>query len=209
MMSVANARRLRVAINAQISETGTWGGIEQFIIGLVSALGRLGDGSEEYLIIVHRGNRDWLNPYLGANQRTILAPSSKFEFAKRLLGPFRFAVGNLLARVQSSLHRFPPIEIPLSNGFYESLGVDVVHFPHSYFVQCNLPMVCTLHDLQHLHYPQFFPPQEIAKRNIFYPAGCRAAQAIATVSAWAKQDISKQYRHRVIQDLLDSTCAAD
>ena len=181
---------MRVAINAQMQETGTWGGIEQFIIGLVHALGRLDDGPEEYVIVVHRRNAHWLNDYLGRNQQTVCMPLSKFERAKRLLGPLRTPTGKLWLYAQQ---RIIAPQVPESNGFYESLGVNVVHFPYQFFAKCDVPFVYNPHDLQHLHYPDFFTPQERAIRNAFYPAGCRYANAVATLSRWAKEDIVRQY----------------
>jgi len=192
-MSVADGETLRVAIDAQMPARGTLGGVEQFTIGLVHALGKLDDGSEEYLIVVHRSNRDWLNPYLGSNQWTVPGPPSKFEAAKRLLGPFRISAGKLWRFTQSLIRGLPEVTIPDSNGFYESLGVNVVHFPYQHFVKCNLPIVYNPHDLQHLHYPQFFTERELAARSVLYPAGCRSAHAVATLSSWVKGDIVRQY----------------
>ena len=186
-MAVANNSTLRIAINAQILEEGVAGGVEQFVIGLVSALGRLDDGPEEYLIIVHRGNRNWLNSYLGSNQHIVLSPPSKFEAAKQLLGPFRFTVGRLLGRVPSVIKMFPPDRIPVSNGFFESLGVDVIHFPYQTFVRTSIPTVYNPHDLQHIHYPSFFSHSQIAFRELIYRAGCSEAQAVTTDAQWAKQ----------------------
>jgi glycosyltransferase involved in cell wall biosynthesis len=191
-MVIRNLELLRIAINAQILETGVMGGIEQFIIGLVSALGKL-EGPEEYCIVVHRSNRDWLNPYLGPNQRLVLSARSRFEFAKQCLGPFRLLAGKLWGQAQSLLRPAPRIQIPSSDGFYESLGVNVVHFTYPGFPKCNLPIVYNPHDLQHLHYPQFFDSRDIALRDFFQSAGCRAAQAVVTPSCWARQDIIHQY----------------
>ena len=190
---MVNNKTLRVAINAQVSKGGAAGGVEQFIIGLVSSLGRLGDGPEEYLLIVRRGNRDWLKPYLGANQHTVLGPSSKFEAMKQFLEPFRFTAGNLLARAQSLIQRFPSVRIPVSNGFFESLGVDIVHFPYQRFVRSSIPSVYNPHDLQHIHYPEFFSRSEIAFRELIYRAGCNDAEAVAMPSHWARKDVARQY----------------
>ncbi len=38
-----------MAIDAQLIPGGEWGGIEQFLIALVHALGKLDDGLEEYV----------------------------------------------------------------------------------------------------------------------------------------------------------------
>ncbi len=190
---VLKDKRLRVAINAQIPGSGIVGGVEQFILGLVSALGRLDDGPEEYVFIVSRSNPDWLAPYLRDRQHTVLAPYTKSGAVKRLLVRFASAGGKLWERVRSPLWRFPALRVPVSNGFYEGLGAAVLHFPYQDFVQCRIPSVYNPHDLQHLHHPEFFSRRAAATRELVYRTGCKQAQAVAMPSQWAKQDIALQY----------------
>jgi len=193
------ARPLKVIINAQLPPGGIVGGVEQFIVGLVHALGQLNDGSEEYIIIGPWQVPDWLKPYLGPNQRIVSGPKPQpgpMERMKRLLGPLRSPVGKLRRAGRRLILGPPKPPLPVvseSNGFYESFGADVIHFPYPDFVRCGLPMIFNPHDLQHLHYPQFFTEEEITRREIFYPAGCRYAQAVAAESKWAKDDIVRQY----------------
>jgi glycosyltransferase involved in cell wall biosynthesis len=85
-------------------------------------------------------------------------------------------------------------EVPISDGFYESLGCDVLHFPWQHFVVCSIPTIFNPHDLQHLYYPQFFTCPEIVWKETIYPAGCKFAQTIVVGSQWAKDDLIKQYR---------------
>jgi len=86
-------------------------------------------------------------------------------------------------------------EVPISNGFYESLGCDVIHFLNQMdFVLCALPTVYNPHDLQHLHYPQFWTPSTIASRETIYPAACHFAQTVVVGSQWIKDDVARQYR---------------
>lgn len=69
----------------------------------------------------------------------------------------------------------------------------MLHFPYQGFVRCNLPIIYNPHDLQHLHYPQFFTQEDIASRETIYSAGCRQVQAIAAESQQVKDDIVRQY----------------
>jgi glycosyltransferase involved in cell wall biosynthesis len=84
-------------------------------------------------------------------------------------------------------------EVPVSDGFYESLGCDVIHFPFQHFVLCAIPSIFNPHDLQHLHFPRFFTPQTIAYREVMYPAGCRFANTVVVGSNWVKQDVIDKY----------------
>ncbi len=87
----------------------------------------------------------------------------------------------------------PNIFVPESDGFYEALGVDLLHFPHQRFIRCSLPTIFNPHDLQHLQFPQFFSKEDAAWREAIYRAGCSHAQAIAAESRWVKGDIVRRY----------------
>jgi glycosyltransferase involved in cell wall biosynthesis len=50
------------------------------------------------------------------------------------------------------------------------------------------------HDLQHLHYPQFWAPEALAWRETVFPAGCHFAQTVVVGSQWVKQDVVRRYR---------------
>lgn len=194
---------LRIAINAQFLPNGGMGGVESVLIGLISALGQINDSPEEYTIIAPRQEPDWLRPYIGPNQRLVTRPQqspvypTRNERLKQFLGPLRPVAGQLwrwaFPLLLSQPGRAWP-EVPISDGFYESLGCDVIHFPYQSFVLCSLPTIYNPHDLQHLHYPQFFTPSTIAWRETIYPAACHLAHTIVVGSHWVKQDVVHHYR---------------
>lgn len=187
---------MQIAINAQRPPNSGAGGVESVLIGLVSALGKLKDGNEEYVLIGPWEDPDWLKPYMGPNQRLVRGPKPEdnqrpFETVPAWLRP-------AARRVHKWLYDFvnPPsngVQVPLSNGFYENLGCNVIHFPDQRFTLCALPSVYNPHDLQHLHYPQFFTPGTIHWREGIYQAGCHYARIVVAGSQWVKNDIIEQY----------------
>jgi glycosyltransferase involved in cell wall biosynthesis len=198
---------LKVAINGQLLP-GTSGGVESVLIGLVAALGRLTDGPEEYTVIGPQQDPEWLRPFLGPNERIVARPGppqklGPAEVFKRALGPARAPARRAWRKLfparaaPSSAPQPPPIEgrpeMPASDGFYESLGCDLIHFPYQMFALCTLPSVFNPHDLQHRHFPQFFTIRELAWREMMYRGGCNLAQAVAVASQWVKQDLVRQY----------------
>ncbi|HEX8250966.1 MAG TPA: glycosyltransferase family 1 protein [Pyrinomonadaceae bacterium] len=195
-------KKLRIAINAQIPLGSGTGGIETVLRALTS-LGRLGDGEEEYVFIGHWSDPDWLKPFLGERQTIVSAPRPKenkptaAETFKRSLGSLRPLAGRVkrvFAPPQSRAQPPPTrISVPVSDGFYESLGCDVIHFPYQDYVYCKVATVYNPHDLQHLHYPDFFSPAEIERREIVYPAACRAAETVVVASGFVKQDVMQSY----------------
>ena len=201
---------LKVAIDLRVLP-GKAGGSAQFVSALISSLSRLADGPETYVLIVpSQAQLDWLKPFSGTNQLFVVktAMSKRDEqrhassnghvtfpgLLKRSLGPLRPAARYLQGLLSSPVPPSNWPEVPVSDGFYESLGCDVIHFPTQGFILCALPTVYNPHDLQHLHYPQFFSPQDIAARETVYSAGCHYARTVVVGSQWAREDVASQYR---------------
>lgn len=195
---------LKIAINVQLVANQGVGGIQTAITGLVSALGKL-DGPEEYVIIGAWQDPDWLQPYLGPNQKIIRGPKPEWAVEKRpgfkdriryVLGPVWPVLRNIKRKLigASTLPQSPywPV-VPISDGFFENLNCAVIHFPWQEFILCAVPSIYNPHDLQHLHYPQFFSPQRIAELETVFPFACRVANTVVVHSQWAKMDLINQY----------------
>ncbi len=188
----------RVAINAQILPNRGHGGIEPVLVGLISSLGKL-DGPEEYVLIAHAENPEWLTPFVGPNQRVVKGPerkawaSSRSEALKKALGPLRAPA----RKAVRSLAPLPPPsswpDVPVSDGYYEGLGCQVLHFPYQDFIFCALPSIYNPHDLQHRHFPHFFKPGHLAEREMIFAAGIRYSETVAVCSEWGKHDLMRYY----------------
>lgn len=193
--------RLKVLIDARLSPGGFSGGVEQFIMGLVYGLGRLTDGGEEYTLITRPESPDWLSHLTGANQTIVRFPAAPpimrtgyVERAKQLLGPLRFPAGELRLAMGRFLRGVPqPSPVPVSNGFYESLGGNLIHFPFWEASRCRMPSLFNLWDLMQLHYPSFWTRRRITSRSVCDRSACENAQAVVAASAAVKLDIQQQY----------------
>lgn len=173
----------------------------------LTALARLTDGGEEYIFIGPWDDTEWLRPLLGPEQKIVRGPQppppppewtpGPLEPLKRALGPLRpVARGakHFLSSLLPEDERALNVVAPVPNGFYESLGCDVIHFPYQSFVNCALPSIFNPHDLLHLHYPEFFSQSTINWREETYPAACRAAHTLVVASQFVKNDIVERYR---------------
>jgi glycosyltransferase involved in cell wall biosynthesis len=200
---------LRVAIDAQIQPGIGSGGIESVLIGLVHALGELDSETEEYVIVGPWGEPQWLQRYLGNCQRIVRGPQTPapvpveplprwMESSKRALGPLRPLVTRTLRKAFTDSETSSPTSefrwpvVPVSDGFHEGLNCSVLHIPHQGFTLCAMPTIYNPHDLQHLHYPQFFSPSHIAWREVIYRAGCQLSTVVVS-SEWIKQDVVNNY----------------
>lgn len=185
-------KTVRVAIDARI-KPGQSGGVGQALVSLIEGLGRLDDGSETYTIVVGSEEQiGWLEPHLGPRQEFALKPKPT-KHRPGVLERMGASITRRLIGTMASPARVWP-EVPVSDGFYESLGCDVIHFLNQLdFTMCAMPVVYNPHDLQHLHYPRFFTPAEIAKRETLYRAGCHFARTVVVGSQWVKDDVITQY----------------
>jgi len=202
-MSIPSGSRERIRVAIAIdTEPGVSGGIAQSTQGLVSSLGRL-DGPEEFVLVARTpANAEWIESYRGPNQRVVIEnpkwrrPEPPRDgtgvtgLAKRLLRPTVNKVRSVVGRLVPQ-NQWPSVAI--SNGFYESLGCDVLHFPTQGFRLCSLPTIYNPHDLQHLHYPQFFSPEELAYREVTYRTACRLSHTVVVGSEWIQQDVVRQF----------------
>jgi glycosyltransferase involved in cell wall biosynthesis len=193
------SKPLKVLINAQLIRGRQSPGVNQFLAALVHALGRLSDSDEQYVLITDPQNPDWVKSHLGPNQTSVVGPRRKLgrtEPARGLMGPLgppARKLWRMTRRLLSPGSRQYGPAVPESDGFFESLDGDVIHFPFQRFTRCRVPAVYNPHDLQHLHYPQFYSSKTIRWRETVYRAGCHQAQAVVAESDAVKHDLMKQY----------------
>lgn len=74
-------------------------------------------------------------------------------------------------------------------------NIDVIHIPAQSFhnLTFSVPMITTLHDLQHFHYPEFFTTDEIKFRDIYYKHSAEFAERIIVSFQHVKDDIVRFY----------------
>lgn len=180
---------LRIAIDAQFEVGGASGGIEQFVMALLRGLAGLDDGPERYVLVCPEEARSTWEPYIRSNLEIHVAEPPR-QVAWIRSAYVRRAAAHIRRYLRHSVD-LPPRPIPRSDGFFETLGVQVVHFPHQLFQITGVPSIYNPHDLQHRELPQFFSRSEIAWRNALYEAGCRQAAAIVVSSAQTKGSLRR------------------
>src|ERR1044072_5231505 len=185
---------LQIAIDARVN-AGQSGGVGQAIANLIHDLGKLDDGTETYKIVVKsEDQKEWLKPFLAANQEVVFRRSSIQPRSQNLLKRPLNRLVRYLIKISNENRPQPP-EMAISDGFYEALGCNVIHFMNQLdFVLCAIPTIYNPHDLQHLHYPQFFTPTVLAQRETIYRAACHFSHTVVVGSEWIKDDLIRLYR---------------
>lgn len=187
-------RPLTIALHAELLMDGFVGGVEQFLMSLIAALGRLTDGPEQYVLVARPESQERLADAMAGNQRLLVR---RRHHARRTIIPRSGRLAEIAApwylRLQYLLGGPAAFAPPDSGGFFESLGCDVVHFPFQYFERTRVPCIYNPHDLQHRHLPEFFSRAEIARRDSLHQTACRMATVVAAESFAARSDIIEQY----------------
>jgi len=185
---------------------GLSGGVQQWIIGLASALSKLVDSTDEYLFIAHPDQTEWLTPYLAVPCRLLSAappasgPPRKSGAKRRGRSP-RGPLGppsRIFRKVRRRLLRLLPTRRPqrfLSplDQVIRQAGADVMHFPRQLAFPTTVPSIYQPWDLQHLHLPEFFTPEARQARETNYRAFGAQASLIVVASHWVKDDLVAQY----------------
>ena len=138
---------------------GQFGGVEQVLIGIAAGLSKLDDGDEEYHFLAHPGQDEWLRPYLKGPCR--LLPSRRGHAQRRA----RAIARGLAERAPAVGLRYA---VRPSDGTVEGAGVELMHFPIQDAFITDVPSIYQPHDLQHLHYPEFFSRWERERRERIY-----------------------------------------
>lgn len=183
--SAGHSRALRVAIDCRIPEARQGHGAA--IRYLACALSSLHDASQKYTFLVREDLRDWMTPYLSGPCDLAVVPGTSTPAWKRAIhsSPLLGKLGKYLPRP------IPPV--PLSDGYVERQGFDLVHFPTQQAYFTSLPSVYQPWDLQHVHYPQFFSARDLAIRDLWYRAFCRQARAVCVQAEWTRNDLIASY----------------
>jgi len=79
--------------------------------------------------------------------------------------------------------------------WFASLDIDFLHVPYQTAPQYDLPypLVVTMHDVQELHYPEFFTPEERANRAEHYWRALKHSSAVIVSYDHVKKDLIKYF----------------
>ena len=79
--------------------------------------------------------------------------------------------------------------------FFSSIKIDLLHVPYQIAPYYDLPcpIVITMHDVQELHYPEFFTPQERSARANYYWEALAKSSAVIVSFDHVKQDLVKYF----------------
>ncbi|PKQ27572.1 MAG: hypothetical protein CVT63_07305 [Candidatus Anoxymicrobium japonicum] len=180
---------MRIGIAAMGSVLGNGGGLDIYTRYLVEALAD-NDSDSSYVILVSQGSqKTWSYRSWPSNVRFV--PLYDIE-------PRRSA---LVRAAQRLLWRTLALLVPAHHGDpylarqIDSLGLDLIHYPHTVVhpLSIRTPCVLSFWDMQQEYYPQFFTDAELAARANTYMPSVEKAWHVIAPSAYTQHTLIERY----------------
>ena len=180
-------RPYRLLLDLRWMEIGRAGGSEQMAYELVAAMSRI-DSRNAYRVLCPRSTfHEWEFP-AGFRCRGFFTDKNEARAEALHAGVANGLSGEL---------GMQPILTPPMRALraYRKMDFDLVHSVNSYTHSdlTSFPTVLTMHDLQHLQFPEFFRPELHKERDDLYRASCAAARHIICISEFTRQDLHARY----------------
>ncbi|MBI5142531.1 MAG: glycosyltransferase family 4 protein [Nitrospirae bacterium] len=196
---------MRIGIYAIGCRPKTQGGAYEYFRNLVRFLAEA-DSPHEYVVFLDsEAIENELAQYSGGRLKIVRFSSPSIALTRALLRlaaqPFYSLklVANAVSMRLSGrrMFRMPlrglPFGVPCLSGY----GVDAMHFPFSImdssYMRGKLPVVLTLHDIQHEYLPELFDEAELSMRTTRYSESARRANVIIAISEHVKASIVEKY----------------
>lgn len=185
--AIRRQRPYRLLLDLRWMEIGKAGGVEQLTYELLSAVSRL-DHRNEYRVLCPRSTfHEWDFP----------APFRCQGFFTDRNDARAEALHAAAANDLAATLQMQPVLTPAMRALrhFRKLDFDLVHSVCSYTfpdVAC-FPNVLTMCDLQHIHFPEFFPAEEWKVREALYRDSSAAARHITCISEFTRQDLHRTY----------------
>lgn len=156
---------MRIGIDLLWVRPGKNGGTESYIRNILDGF-ILIRSTDDIILFVSRDNADSFNKY--SDFETVVCPVDTGSFIKRV--------------VWENIHL---------HGYTKTQNIDVWFFPvySRPYTMGNIPSVTVIHDLQAIHYPEYFSKV----RNIYFryawKQDCKKSTNVVTISEFCKRDI--------------------
>lgn len=185
--AIKRQRPYRLLLDLRWMEIGKAGGVEQLTYEMLSAISRV-DHRNAYRVLCPRSTfHEWDFPP-GFRCRGFFTDKNDLRASA-----LHAAAANGLAQ---SLQMQPILTPPMrALRRVRKLDFDLVHSVCSYIFPdvASFPNVLTMCDLQHIHFPGFFDPQEWKVRERLYRDSCASARHITCISEFTRQDLHRTY----------------
>lgn len=178
---------LRIGINLTAIDPNYLGGISTYTFGLLDGLLNVRD-SESLILFVSRDNKYLFKKYAKIDSVTIIELPSISKFSRLLQKASLLVPLSCLYLVITNL---------ISRGIAKLINenCNICYYPTTLITPYNLkvPTIVSMHDIQHVHYPEFFSLKERINRYHQFKLSAKYATFIQASSEFIRDDLSHNY----------------
>lgn len=175
---------MRIGIECLRADPGYVGGLNTYILGLLDGLGAA-ESNHSFQLYATDGNRRLFGRYEALeNFELVVLDSASFRARQRLCRAALLAPGGELYR-RMSARLFEPLREIMDAGsdLIYTPTVSVLCFDH------RKPTLLSMHDIQHLHYPEFFSWPRRRSRKVTCGLSALYANYFQASSEFIKRDM--------------------
>lgn len=175
---------MRVAINCLQIDPSYAGGVNTYTLGLLEGFASIGNGCR-FRVYVTSANQHLFEKFRNRNGFQVVAIENRNVLLRKNVS--RAALlsfsGRLYKRTSNMIYRSIQREMEGES--------DVVYTPTVVLqsFESRKPAVLSMHDIQHVHYPEFFSWQRRLSRKITYGLSARHASYFQASSQFIKHDL--------------------
>lgn len=178
-----------VAVDTNCVIPGSVGGLENYVISLVSSLANHARWVDRLILLTREENQDLFAARFGRRCETLPVPRPTLD--GRPIRNWSQVMKDRPDRGRRALEEYQRNKLRA----IERCGADVVHFPGNAInpIDLDVPAVLNVHDLQHRHYPQYFTPTERDNRESWWSASARRADAVLASTRFVAADLRREW----------------
>lgn len=184
-------------------------GVTTYILGVLQGLANT-DKDNRYILLTNSKNHEAYSRFVSNNAQTLtLKATDRKSFLQRVA----FAIQNTILTLPGLQWGYIPWNNFLLKDLrseIDALALDVIYFPTGSVAPLNLktPMVVSMHDVQHVHYPEFFTAKHRHIREITFPAIAKRAARLQVSSQYMAEDFHRVFgfgpeKYTLIKDGVD------
>jgi glycosyltransferase involved in cell wall biosynthesis len=180
---------MRVAINCLRLDPSFVGGVNTYARGLLEGFANTADG-HQFQLYATNWNQGLFESFRHRKNFEVIVLDERTQSLRKSI--CRAALLSFSEKVYESTSNL------LFRGIRELMDrdADIVYTPTN-FLQCfnsQKPTVLSMHDIQHVHYPEFFSWPRRLSRRITYGLSARHARFFQASSEFTKQDLLRHFR---------------
>lgn len=181
---------MRIGVNCLRTYPSYKGGITSFTFGLLDGFVRVGEG-HEFKVFVASWNREHFEKYEAVPHFQVIEIDEADHrwlraLHRRLPLPFK-----------QRLPRAAPNRVLNSRYAVLDREADIIYVPYAppprLFPFTDVPTVYSIHDIQHVHYPEFFTRDELVEREAVFAKCVAHATVIQASSRFMRDDFCQHF----------------